>query len=120
MGGSLYVCGGSSGLMHTPLCSVERLDISVGVWKPVPAMAERRRGAAVAAMGGKLYVAGGTYIEVLSSAERFDPETSTWNALPPMSVGRHCAVAAATAGCLYVFGGSSGNGQFLSSAEKFS
>merc|ERR1712185_745036 len=85
VGGTLYVCGGSSGLMHTPLNSVERFDPAHGLWKAVLPMAERRRGATASSVGGRLYVCGGTYIDVLSSAERYDPEAPNWEVLPPMS-----------------------------------
>src|SRR6266542_2486143 len=61
---------------------------------------------AVAAVNGKLYLAGGFNAGVVSSdASSYDPATGEWTSLPPMSVARYAATAVGVNGLLYVMGG---------------
>lgn len=68
-------------------------DYVAGLWRPVPPMAERRRGFASAVLAdGRLFVAGGSgspnndtfadrHTEPLPSAEIYDPRRNTWSSL---------------------------------------
>jgi len=57
------------------------------------------RYAGVAALGGKIYVAGGEHEEprgkiTFWAFEAYDPKTNTWQTLPRMQIARHGFVAA--------------------------
>ena len=60
---------------------------------------------AAAAMGGKIYVTGGSQAGSASSACVYDPQADVWASLASMSIGRQLHAAAAVGGKLYVFGG---------------
>ena len=91
-------------------------------------MTIQRRGAAAAAVSGKLYVCGGDTdprlvappirYEVSSSVERYDPRLVAWETLAAMSAPRAYAAAAAIAGRLHVFGGNN-HVDCLDSVEQF-
>ena len=70
-------------------------------------MAGARGGHAVAALDGKLYVAGGLgagYTD-LSSVERYDPAANAWEAVAPLTLARFGAGVAALEGKLFAVGG---------------
>jgi N-acetylneuraminic acid mutarotase len=78
-----------------------------GIWRTVAAMPTARANAAVAELGGSLYVAGGFTDEAtLDVVERFDPVTGSWSASTRLLAPRGAAAAAALGGLLYVAGGS--------------
>jgi N-acetylneuraminic acid mutarotase len=62
------------------------------------------------AIGGKLYVAGGTISGCTDTAalEVYDPATDTWTSKAPLPEPRHFAGAGVINGKLYVVGGSTG------------
>ena len=116
--GKLYVCGGLDTREY--LRTAECLDPASGSWESLPPMCQRRRGAAAAAISGRLYVCGGSSngTDTLNSAERFDPLFGVWEELPPMARRRRGAAAAVLGGCLCVCGGSA-DGWDTSSVERY-
>lgn len=58
-----------------------------------------------AAIGGRMYVAGGAPDSAGRTLEAYDPATDRWTALPPMPTGRNHLAGAAIGGKLYVVGG---------------
>jgi N-acetylneuraminic acid mutarotase len=66
----------------------------------------------MAAVNGKLYLAGGQDPSGASSnaVNAYDPATGTWTTLSSMGTLRHSAAATGLNGRLYVMGGYSGNG----------
>ena len=59
-------------------------------------MSTGRSGVAMAAVQGKLYVAGGIDgNNSLATAEAFDPQQNRWEAVAPMAQGRHSFAVAA-------------------------
>jgi N-acetylneuraminic acid mutarotase len=64
----------------------------------------------VAAVNGKLYLAGGQSVEgpPTTAVSVFDPATGTLKSVAPMGVGRQQASAVGLNGLLYVIGGSDG------------
>lgn len=118
----LFLCGGESNGQH--LSSVECLAQS-RQWEALPSMREGRSWAAAAALGGEIYVCGGTDgVRVLNSVERFCPGAGTWSPAPPMLERREggaatCGAAnASEESCLIVCGGGDGD-SILRSAECF-
>ena len=62
---------------------------------------------AVAALGGRLYAAGGRNGRdfTLAVFEEYDPQARQWSERPPLPTGRSGIAGAAVSGRLYVFGG---------------
>lgn len=131
----LFVAGGRD---HggRPLDSVDRFTAEVGKprvnmatgqvadgsfakWEALPAMSQRRYGAAAAAVEGKLFVFGG-YDGVLlqRSAEELDTTRGTWEALPSMPEERAQAGATAVFDRIFLCGGF-GGGEELASVHMF-
>ena len=70
-------------------------------------MPQTRYGHAAAAMGGKIYVSGGTTVEEerTSNVMVFDPQANTWTESASMGRARASHTSVAIRGKLYVFGG---------------
>lgn len=124
-GGRLVVCGGSCISERLPreqeyFSSAERFDPVVGRWESLPSMISERSHAAVAVVGGHLYVCGGCDSRQRHcSAERLgEAAGAQWELLPNMAEPRASPVAAAVRGKIYLCGGRDGD-KFLSSAERF-
>ena len=121
MRGSLYIFGGfrSSDARRAEavtLSSAERFDPERNLWEVLPPMGSERWGSAAAAMGGSLYVlggsgSGGSNAQFWGSAERFDPENNLWEALPPMGSRRGEAACAVIRWLLPVLGASARTGE---------
>ena len=75
---------------------MERYDPATNAWEAVAPMATARYNHAVAALDGKLYVAGGlgAGYNRLSSVERYDPALDAWEAVAPMGTARNSPLAA--------------------------
>merc|ERR1712060_964171 len=77
-----------------------------------------RFGSAGAAVGGKLYIVGGSSgQQPLDMAECFDPTLGRWEIVPPMLTARQRCAAAGLDGRLYVLGGE--NNRPLAVVERF-
>ena len=70
---------------------------------------------AATAMGGKIYVTGGTTV---NSVYVYDPQADAWTQLASMSTARHGHASTLVGGKLYVFGGLS-SGVRLSTVEIY-
>jgi N-acetylneuraminic acid mutarotase len=126
--GKLYAAGGINDMyigvypvedddLH--MTSVERYDPATNAWEAIAPMSTKRSHHGAAALGGKLYVAGGfNDVAQLSSAEQYDPATNTWTAVPAMSTERDGNRMAVLDGKLYAVGGQSG-GHPLRSVERY-
>lgn len=87
-----------------------RYDPARDAWEACPAMAARRSGAGVGAVGGALYAVGGhDGPAVRRSVERLRPgDGAAWAPAPPMHTARRNAAVVAHKGKLYVVGGDDG------------
>ena len=75
-------------------------------WEFKASLQESRQEVAVAALDGKVYVAGGLQgNSILDSVEVYDPATDSWSFIAPMPDQLHHAAAVATGGKLYVIAG---------------
>lgn len=108
--GMLYVFGGATigqGRGYSALCIAESYNVVTGRWSALPSMRRPRYGCAATAVGGRIFVFGGSErYTPLADAEVFDPEFEEWSSIPPMAEGRNRCGAAAVCGKIYVFGGS--------------
>ena len=116
LGGHLYAIGGmnmAEGTSDIALASVERYDPTGDAWEAVAPMPAARWCPAVAVLGEKLYLFGGSSEDddeggVLEKCMRFDPIANTWEPLPDLPTPRSGAAAAAFGGEVWVVGGSDG------------
>lgn len=109
VGDRLYVAGGLTefGSEYRPLRSMEIYDFGAEAWKPGPPIPTARHHFGAAAIGGKVYFAGGREPGDFSVAalEGYDPRSMRWRRLPPMPVGAGAPGVTATDGRLVVTGG---------------
>ena len=96
--GKIYVIGGrvcSVFVVATNTDMVEEYDPATDSWGlPKGRMPFPRSGTAAAVYGGKIYVAGGEYLDnnyvgAFREVAAFDPATNQWTNLPPLQVPRH-------------------------------
>mmetsp|Transcript_27924 Transcript_27924/g.91837 ORF Transcript_27924/g.91837 Transcript_27924/m.91837 type:complete len:493 (-) Transcript_27924:127-1605(-) len=126
-GASAFAIGGVGGDCdeeggETGLCSVERYEPAARAWLPAPPMRTARSEAAAAALGGRIYVAGGNGNEaraVLREVEVLDAATLVWSHAPSMRTARSAAIAAVLGGRVLVAGGVDENYERLRSVEAF-
>jgi hypothetical protein len=101
-----FVMGGL-GDYHCALTSMERYDVSLGLWSIAAGMGTGRETFGTCAVAGEVYVTGGRDEDknLLSSVEKYTPFTDTWsiacNLLEPRS--NHAAVTVGSS--MYVLGG---------------
>ena len=130
--GAIYVVGGvrggpSAGGEDSSISTIDRLDVSTGVWSDAPppppgALGIVSRLTAVAVLNGKMYLAGGLGDDCLSlkTVYSFDPTNGQWTAETPMLVGRHSFGLAVLDGKMYAVGGKEcDGGEVLRSVECF-
>ncbi|XP_068751660.1 kelch-like protein 3 [Montipora capricornis] len=102
------------------LSTASRFDPHSNKWEVVASLNEGRCRAFGAAMGGKIYVAGGRNCEreSMSSCEVYNPSSDEWQLMPSLNVPRCNASMVCCDGRLYVLGGTTlliQRGQFISS-----
>ena len=87
--------------------SVDAYNPATDSWSTVSQMLTSREGAGVAALNGKIYVAGGHVSGGAASAvfEVYDPVTNSWIGLPAMPTARSSFAFVAAGGKLYAIGG---------------
>jgi N-acetylneuraminic acid mutarotase len=87
--------------------SLNILDPAAGRWTIGPPMCAPRAGCQAVALGGKLYVLGGSEPKrgFLDRVEVFDPATNAWRDGPPLPDGREDMGAAVAEGRIYAIGG---------------
>jgi len=119
VGAKVYAAGGYDD-SNIALASVEVLDTAAGgdwKWKPGPAMNYARAYFGLAAVGTKLYAAGGDAGQPLQSVEVLDTEAGGgWMAGPKLSIARGFLGLAAMDTKLYAVGGRA-NGETFWSVE---
>lgn len=120
----LVVVGGWDPETWAPTDSVLVYDFLTGAWRRGAAMPGPRRSFfACAAVGGKVFVAGGHDEEknALRSALAYDPDADAWAALPDMAEERDEPRGLCVDGKFLVVGGypTPAQGRFVGSAEWF-
>jgi N-acetylneuraminic acid mutarotase len=112
--GKIYVLGGRLGAVFvnaSPTDVVEEYDPATDTWGYAMArMAMPRSGTAFGSYGGKIYVAGGEYLDnqvvgTYRSFEAFDPVKNEWTELPPLAIPRHGLVGGVAGNRFYVVSG---------------
>ncbi len=76
-GRRLYVIGGLQGAFASASDRVDVYDATTGTWSRAPSLPEARHHPAAAALGGTIYVTGGS-----KKATDWSPETNAWRLLP--------------------------------------
>ena len=115
--GKIYAMGGRDGAAST-LDTVEVYDPQADSWQRVASMPRRLYKHAAAAMGGKIYVTGGSNGGSVNSVYVYDPQADAWAQLATMGIVRRYHASAAVGGKLYVFGGFDTSG-YISTAEVY-
>jgi hypothetical protein len=109
LGDRLYVAGGlfEFGNEQTPHRSLEIYDFGDHTWTVGPDMPTARHHFGAAALGDKVYFAGGRQPADLSLAsfEAFDPAANRWQRLPSLPIGAGAAGVAAGDDEVIVVGG---------------
>jgi N-acetylneuraminic acid mutarotase len=109
--GKMFVAGGciSADCEDGTTNALEVYDPASNTWSDAAPMPTARFGAAAGAIGGKLYVAGGTTAcdpcTPTTATEIYDAASDTWSAGAAIPVSRELAAAASVNGRLYVIGG---------------
>ncbi len=127
LNGRIYVAGGYTDLSGIATDSL-RVMTPDGEWldelpggEPPAAMLTARHSFAMAALGGKLYVAGGIDADgnVLSSVEEYDPAANRWTAKAPMPSARVHLAMTALGDRLYALGGFDADRRPVRTTEVF-
>ena len=86
---------------------MEVYDPQADSWQQVASMPRGLSAHAAVAMGGKIYVTGGSFpgMGSVKSVYVYDPQADAWTQLASMNAVRQCHASAAVDGKLYVFGG---------------
>ena len=121
VGGELYVVAGEEASAHSS--AVYAYNPATDAWRagpnlPGPAV----ENPAVVALGGKLYVFGGStssFSGAVSNAAVFDPGQNAWSPLPDLPTARGGATAQALGGKIYVVGGLAPDGASLDTVDVF-
>jgi N-acetylneuraminic acid mutarotase len=113
--GRLYVTGGAvtnQTLDTPPLDVTEVLDLRRGRWTEGPPLPTRRHHSASAALGGRLYVAGGRdpRSSELRTVEALDPRRGAWERLPALPMGASGSEGEAAGRDFVVTGGENAHG----------
>lgn len=90
-------------------------------WVAGPSMSTPRAEAAVAVLGGELYVIGGRDVArmPLGAVERFDPGTERWETVASLRDDRYAAAAAVYNGQIVLAGGYEDGGEITDDVEIF-
>jgi aqualysin 1 len=113
LSGKLYVFSGctllSSGT-QTSAALLHRYDPGTNAWATLRAAPETHFAPVVAAINGRLYVAGGNGSANTQTGrlDMYTPATNTWSTLSPMPTPRVSAAGGVVGGLLYTVGGRSG------------
>ena len=102
------------------LNSVEKYNLTTGVWEPAASMNVPRRALATVTLADGIYAIGGyDGANYLNTVERYDEEKDQWVVVAPLNHARCTLAAVATPDlqAVYVFGGFDGGP--LSSVEMY-
>ncbi|XP_010865151.1 kelch-like protein 8 isoform X2 [Esox lucius] len=115
--GKVYAVGGHDGSEH--LGNMEMFDPLTNKWMMKASMNTKRRGIALAALGGPIYAIGGLDDNsCFNDVERYDIESDRWSAVAPMNTPRGGVGSVALGSFVYAVGGNDGVAS-LSSVERF-
>uniref|UniRef100_A0A3B1K1E2 Kelch-like family member 8 n=1 Tax=Astyanax mexicanus TaxID=7994 RepID=A0A3B1K1E2_ASTMX len=115
--GKVYAVGGHDGSEH--LGNMEMFDPLTNKWMMKASMNTKRRGIALAALGGPIYAIGGLDDNsCFSDVERYDIESDRWSAVASMNTPRGGVGSVALGSYVYAVGGNDGVAS-LSSVERF-
>jgi N-acetylneuraminic acid mutarotase len=103
--GIVYVAGGDAGQGAGAEASILAYDPGRNAWRTVGRLAHPVTGAAMAAVGDRLYVVGGCPIDSATSLQVFEPKTGLVSIGPPLPTPRCLPAAAVLQGQLHVMGG---------------
>ena len=126
--GDIMVAGGSTTATNpTPTASVSAYDPTNNSWQTLPAMNEAVTNASAVALGGKIYVMGGTIdsggsLSPSNLLQVYDPTVSggnPWSLFVPLPVAVEAGVGGAINGALVIAGGIATNGSPTSTAAAF-
>jgi hypothetical protein len=125
--GRAYVAGGMAFVgekdEHRYYPDLLAYDWKADRWRTLAPMGRPRALAGMAALDGKLWVAGGRTGDApetfTDTAEVYSPESDAWKDLPPMSTPRTEPGVAGMDGRLYVMGGADRKDQPLASVESY-
>jgi subtilisin family serine protease len=114
LSGKLYVFSGCTLLStgaQTSAALLHRYDPGTNSWASLRSAPETHFSPVVAAISGRLYVAGGNGSGSTQTGrlDAYTPATNTWSTLSPMPTPRVAAAGGAVAGLLYTVGGRSGS-----------
>ena len=112
--GKIYVLGGRVGSVFVNASAtdvVEEYDTVTDSWGFAKArMPKPRTGMAFGTYSGKIYMAGGEYLDnaivgTYRDADAYDPATNSWTALAPLAIPRHGLIGAIIGNRFYVVSG---------------
>ncbi|MFC2018976.1 Kelch repeat-containing protein [Chloroflexota bacterium] len=109
----IYVFGGLTGVgdKRESINTVEIYDPIADSWSRGPSIPERKQGAAVAILQGKIYLAGGLIVSgglggaITNTVHVYDIATGKWDKAASMKIARTAAKATVIDGKIYVVGG---------------
>jgi N-acetylneuraminic acid mutarotase len=121
-GGKIYILGGqANGRTDSPMA--QEYDPATGKFRDLAPMPKGASHVGVAAMNGKLYVAGGFLANVhkdpQNQAAEYDIATNTWRVLPGISSPRGAVGAAAVGGRLHVIAGRGPDGKTVTTHDVY-
>jgi len=121
--GRIYVIGGDTAFLSTPLKTVSEYDPTTDTWARKTDMPTARLAAAAAVVDGKIYVMGGLTTvgaTLLSTVEVYDPLTDTWAKRAPMPTPRGMLCAGVVDGKVFTIGSNLGRtGPALPTLEMY-
>jgi N-acetylneuraminic acid mutarotase len=112
--GRIYVIGGRVGSVFVNASAtdiVEEYDPSIDSWGVAkPRMPTARSGVAYGTYGGKIYVAGGEYLNrqvvgAFRDLQAYDPAANAWTMLAPLPLPRNAPAVAVLGNRLYLISG---------------
>ena len=120
-GGRVFAIGGVDQKDGEPFGSAiaasEALDLATGVWSPIAPLPVPTAGAACAAIGGRIIVAGGWSGDWTASVHTYEIATDTWHVAPSLPTPRAWSGVAVHRGALYLAGGVGSNDTYLSAVD---
>jgi N-acetylneuraminic acid mutarotase len=121
-GGKIYLMGGQAyGRTDSPLA--QEFDPATGRFRDLPPMPKGASHLGVAAMNGKIYVAGGFLANVHKEPQNlfaeYDIATNSWRALPGFSSPRGAVGLAAVGGKLHVIAGRGPDGKTVTTHDVY-
>jgi N-acetylneuraminic acid mutarotase len=115
VGGKVYAIGGRLGgafIIGMPgnVDLTMEYDPATDVWLTRAAMPTARSACNSAALGGRIYVAGGElqtyqYLAAYRAFEAYDPAANAWYQLPPLLIPRHEGAMAPIGSVIHIVGG---------------